>query len=326
MRSYIRGLSYYVPEETLTNQFFEEYLDTSDEWITQRTGIKERRRASKDVLTSDLALYASQKAIEKAGIDKKEIELIVCATATPDHLFPSTACILGNKLGINGTPAFDLAAGCTGFIYGLSVADSFIRAGAYRTVLVVGAEELFKIMDMEDRTTCVLFGDGAGAAVVCATEDEDRGILGFKLHADGAYGDLLILPARGVAVELNERVLEEKLHFARMKGNEVFKMAVREMGNVAMEVLEELGLSPDDIDWVVPHQANIRIIQALAKRINVPMEKVVVNLHKYGNTSAASIPIALGEALEEGRIKEGDLLLLVAFGAGFTWGAMVLKW
>ncbi len=326
MRSFIKGLSYYVPEEVLTNEFFEGYLDTSDEWITQRTGIKERRRASEDVLTSDLALYASQKAIEKAGIDKSEIELILCATATPDYLFPSTACILGDKLGINGVPAFDLAAGCTGFIYGLSVADAFIKAGIYKTVLVVGAEELFKIMDMEDRTTCVLFGDGAGAAVVCATEDEEKGIWGFKLHADGAYGDLLILPARGVAMELNEEVLKNKLHFARMKGNEVFKMAVREMGNVAMEILEELNLSPDDIDWVVPHQANIRIIQALAKRIKVPMEKVIVNLHKYGNTSAASIPIALGEAIEEGKIKEGDLLLLVAFGAGFTWGAMVLKW
>ncbi len=250
---------------------------------------------------------------------------MVCATATPDYLFPSTACIIGDKLGINGVPAFDIAAGCTGFIYGLAIADAFIRSGIYKTVLVVGAEELFKIMDMEDRSMCVLFGDGAGAAVVSVTED-DKGILGFKIHADGSYGDLLIMPARGVAVELTEDVIKKKLHFAKMKGNEVFKIAVREMGNVAAEVLSDLSISADNIDWVIPHQANIRIIQALAKRIGIPMDKVIVNLHKYGNTSAASIPIALGEALEEGKIKRGDMLLLVAFGAGLTWGAMVLKW
>ncbi len=325
MRSFIKGLSYYVPDEVLTNHFFEKYLDTSDEWITQRTGIKERRRAPKEVLTSDLGVAAAEKAIKQAGIDKAEIELVVCATATPDYLFPSTACIIGDKLGINGVPAFDIAAGCTGFIYGLAIADAFIRSGIYKTVLVVGAEELFKIMDMEDRSMCVLFGDGAGAAVVSVTED-DKGILGFKIHADGSYGDLLIMPARGVAVELTEDVIKKKLHFAKMKGNEVFKIAVREMGNVAAEVLSDLSISADNIDWVIPHQANIRIIQALAKRIGIPMDKVIVNLHKYGNTSAASIPIALGEALEEGKIKRGDMLLLVAFGAGLTWGAMVLKW
>ena len=325
MRSYIAGLGYYVPEEVVTNFDLEKILDTSDEWITQRTGIKERRRASSDILTSDLGVEASLKAFSAAGIDKNETELIICATATPDTPFPSTACIIGDKLGLNGVPAFDIAAGCTGFVYGLAIADAFIKAGIYKTILVVGAEEHFKIMDPEDRSMYVLFGDGAGAAVVTAT-DEDTGILGFELHADGAYGDLLIMPARGVAMELTEDVLRQKLHYAKMKGNEVFKIAVREMGNVSVSLLKKLNISSEDIDWVIPHQANIRIIQALAKRINVPMEKVIVNLHKYGNTSAASIPIALGEAIEEGKVKRGNLLLLVAFGAGLTWGAMLVRW
>ncbi len=325
MNSYIRGIGYYVPEEVLTNQYFESYLDTSDEWITQRTGIKERRRAAPDENTSDLGKRAAEIAIKNAGIDVSEVELIICATATPDTLFPSASCVIGHKLGIGGVPAFDLAAGCTGFVYALSVADAFVRSGAYKNVLVIGAEILTRIIDPMDRSTCVLFGDGAGAAVVSATE-EDRGILGFKLHADGGYGNLLYLPARGTAMELTEEVIRKRLHYTKMKGNELFKIAVREMGSVAVELLDELGVDKSQVDWLVPHQANIRIINALAKRLNLPMDKVVVNIEKYGNTSAASIPIALGEAVEDGRIKRGDLVLMVAFGAGLTWGALLLKW
>ncbi|BAT72117.1 3-oxoacyl-[acyl-carrier-protein] synthase III [Thermosulfidibacter takaii ABI70S6] len=326
MRSFIRGLSYYVPEEVLTNQYFESYLDTSDEWITQRTGIKERRRAASEENTSDMGKIAAERAIESAGISKDDIDLIICATATADMPFPSAACLIGAKLGLPGVPAFDLAAGCTGFVYALSVADAFIRSGSYRNILVIGAERLTRIIDPLDRATVVLFGDGAGAAVVSASEDENKGILGFKLHADGTYGDLLYMPARGTAVELTEEVIKQRLHYTKMKGNELFKIAVREMGNVAVKLLEELGIDRREVDWLIPHQANIRIISALAKRLGLYMDKVIVNLQKYGNTSAASIPIALGEAIEEGKIKKGDLLLLVAFGAGLTWGAIAIRW
>jgi len=325
VNAYVSGLSYYVPEEVLTNAYFESYLDTSDEWITQRTGIKERRRSAEGENTSDMGKIAAERAIEASGVSKEDIELVICATATPDMPFPSAACLIGAKLGLKGVPAFDLAAGCTGFVYGLAVASSFVRSGVYRNVLVIGAERLTKIIDFEDRSTCVLFGDGAGAAVVSAT-DEDRGILGFKLHADGSYGELLYLPARGTAIDLTPEVLEKKLHFTKMKGNELFKIAVREMANVSLELLEELGIDREQIDWLIPHQANIRIISTLAKRLGIPMDKVIVNIDRYGNTSAASIPIALGEALEEGRVKRGDNLLLVAFGAGLTWGAMFIKW
>ncbi len=325
MRSYIKGIAYYVPDEVLTNEYFESYLDTSDEWITQRTGIKERRRAAENENTSDMGRIAAERAIEKAGIDKKDIDLIVCATATADMLFPSAGCLIGDKLGLNGIPAFDLAAGCTGFVYALAVADGFVRSGVYKNVLVIGAERLTRIVDPMDRSTVVLFGDGAGAAVVSVTE-EDKGILGYKLHADGGFGELLYMPARGTAVELTEEVLKQRLHYAKMRGNELFKIAVREMGNVALEVLEETGVDKTEVDWLIPHQANLRIIASLAKRLKISMDRVVVNLHKYGNTSAASIPIALAEALDEGKIREGNILLLVAFGAGLTWGAILMRW
>ncbi len=325
MNAFVSGLAYYVPEEVLTNAYFESYLDTSDEWITQRTGIKERRRSAPDENTSDMGKKAAEKAIERSGVPREEIDLIICATATPDMLFPSAACLIGAKLGLNGVPAFDLAAGCTGFVYGLSVAAAYVKSGLYRNVLVIGAERLTRIIDFQDRSTCVLFGDGAGAAVVSATE-EDRGILGFRLHADGSYGELLYMPARGTAMELTEEVIKERLHYAKMRGNELFKIAVREMANVSLELLDQMGVSKEEIDWLIPHQANIRIISTLAKRLGLSMDRVVVNIDRYGNTSAASIPIALGEALEDGRVKRGDLLLLVAFGAGLTWGAMLIRW
>lgn len=325
MRAKIEGIGFYVPEEVVTNHDLEKILDTSDEWIVERTGIKERRRARQDELTSDLGVKASIAAMEKAGTSKEEIELIICATATPDHLFPSTGCLIGAKLGLNNVPAFDIAAGCTGFVYALAIADSFIRAGAYKKILVVGAEEIFKIVDPEDRSTYVLFGDGAGAAVVSSTEDENEGIIGWEINADGSYGDLLILPARGVAIPLTCETLKEKLHYVKMKGNEVFKLAVKNMGDVAVNLVKKLNINPNDIDWIIPHQANVRIIQALSKRLGVGMDKVIVNVDKYGNTSAASIPIAMAEAIEEGMIKKGDLVLLVAFGAGLTWGAMLLR-
>lgn len=324
MGAILKGLGFYVPEEVVTNFDLEKILDTSDEWIVERTGIRERRRARDDEYTSDLAVEASKIAIDRAGIGYGEIDFIICATATPDHLFPSTGCIIGAKLGLVGVPALDIAAGCTGFIYALALADSLIRSGSFKNILVVGAEELFKIVDPEDRSTYVLFGDGAGAAIVSAS-DVEKGIIGWELHADGNYGDLLIMPARGVKVPLTHEAIDNKLHYVKMKGNEVFKLAVRSMGDVSVSLLERLNMTSSDIDWVVPHQANIRIIQALAKRLDIPMDRVIVNVDRYGNTSAASIPIALCEAIDDGRIKKGNRVLLVAFGAGLTWGAMVVE-
>ncbi|MGB9668576.1 MAG: beta-ketoacyl-ACP synthase III [Thermosulfidibacteraceae bacterium] len=324
MKVAIKGMGFYVPEEVVTNFDLEKILDTSDAWIVERTGIRERRRAKDTELTSDLAVNASKMAIKNAGIDPTDIDFIICATASPDYLFPSTGCIVGTKLGLGGVPAVDIAAGCTGFIYALSIAHGLLATGNLKNVLVVGAEELFKIVDPEDRSTYVLFGDGAGAAILGLSED-DSGILGWELRADGGYGELLMLPARGVALPLNQETIEKKLHYVKMKGNEIFKLAVRCMGDVSLSLLKKLGMNSSQLDWIVPHQANIRIIQALAKRLDVPMERVIVNVDKYGNTSAASIPIAICEAIEEGKIKKGDVVLLVAFGAGLTWGAMVLR-
>jgi 3-oxoacyl-[acyl-carrier-protein] synthase-3 len=324
MKSYIAGIGTYVPEKVLTNADLEKMVDTSDEWIRTRSGIRERRISDSSVATSDLASIAAKKAIESAGITPEKIEAIIIGTATPDMLFPSTACLVQTKIGARNIIAFDISAGCTGFLYALSIADSFGKNG-YDNILVIGAETLTKITDYTDRTTCVLFGDGAGAAVIKKT-DGTSGFISSYFAADGASWKLLHQPAGGSKMPTSLESVEKRLHYIKMEGNEVFKLAVRAMAEAATETLKRAHISSDKIDLLIPHQANIRIIEATAKRLNIPMEKVCINLDKYGNTSAASIPIALDEALQQGRIKRGDLLLMVAFGAGFTWGGVLVRW
>lgn len=300
-------------------------VDTTDEWISARTGILERHIAENGVPSSDLAAEASRPALAEAGISPLDIELIIVATVTPDRLFPSTACSLQEKLGASNAAAFDLSAACSGFIYGLTLAKGLIATSVADVVLVVGVETLSKLVDWTDRNTCVLFGDGAGAAVV-APGDSEKGILATSMGSDGRLGSLLELPGGGSLNPASEETLQNRLHFIKMKGNEVFKNAVRAMGNVAEDALAKAGIRAEDVDLLIPHQANLRIIEATAKRLGVPMEKVFVNVHKYGNTSAASIPMALHEARKEGRVKDGDIVELVSFGAGFTWGAAVIRW
>lgn len=324
-RSKIVGTGSYVPKMVLTNFDLENMVNTSDEWIIERTGIRERRIAGKDEATSDLAYEASQRALKAAGIKPKDIDLILLATTTPDMLFPSTACILQDRLNAQKAAAFDISAACSGFIYALSIADQFIKAGIYKTILVIGAELLSRITDWSDRTTCILFGDGAGAAVIQPSGDR-RGIISTHLHSDGTLKDLLYLPGGGSRTPASKRSLEKRLHYIKMRGNETFKVAVRNLEEVALEALRANDFKPSDIDLFIPHQANIRIIQAIAKRLELPMEKVLVNIDRYGNTSAASIPIALDEAVNEGRIKEGDLILMEAFGGGLTWASAIIRW
>jgi len=302
----------YLPDRVLTNFDLENMVETSDEWITTRTGIRERR-ISQGETTSDMATEAALKALENSS--PEEVELIVVATATPDAFFPSTACKVQAKIENKRAVAFDISAACTGFIYGLYAADSIMRSKGVKKALVIGAERFSKIVNWKDRTTCILFGDGAGA--VCLEASDEEGILAFDLGADGSYGELLAAPSVGSN--------EEFPYFVRMKGNEVFKVAVRTMVNSAKRVLEKAGLTPDDVSLLIPHQANLRIINAIAQRLNLPEEKVFVNLDRYGNTSAASIPIALDEAVRSGRLKKGEVALLVAFGGGFTWGSCLIK-
>jgi 3-oxoacyl-[acyl-carrier-protein] synthase-3 len=309
----------------LSNRDLERMVDTTDEWISARTGILERHIAENGVPSSDLAAEASRPALAEAGISPLDIELIIVATVTPDRLFPSTACSLQEKLGASNAAAFDLSAACSGFIYGLTLAKGLIATSVADVVLVVGVETLSKLVDWTDRNTCVLFGDGAGAAVV-APGDSEKGILATSMGSDGRLGSLLELPGGGSLNPASEETLQNRLHFIKMKGNEVFKNAVRAMGNVAEDALAKAGIRAEDVDLLIPHQANLRIIEATAKRLGVPMEKVFVNVHKYGNTSAASIPMALHEARKEGRVKDGDIVELVSFGAGFTWGAAVIRW
>ena len=321
----ILGTGKYVPERVLTNQELEQMVETNDEWIVSRTGIRERRLAAPDQATSDLAYEASVSALQAAGITAEELDLIIVATITPDMFFPSTACILQDKLGASRAAAFDLSAACSGFIYGLATASSMIASGMYRHVLVVGAECLSRITDFTDRNTCILFGDGAGA-VVLGHVPEGRGFRAFELGADGAGGDLLKVCGGGSRVPATEQSIGERQHFIQMAGSEVFKFAVRIMGNAAEEALRKAGLGKEDIDLLVPHQANIRIIQSALNRLQLPEDKCMINLDKYGNVSAGSIPIALAEAVESGRIKEGDTIVMVGFGGGLTWGASVLTW
>jgi 3-oxoacyl-[acyl-carrier-protein] synthase-3 len=321
----ILGLGTYVPEKILTNKDLEKMVDTSDEWIVERTGIRERRIAAPDQATSDLATIAAERALAEAKTSPDEIELIIACTATPDMFFPSVACLVQANLQATGAAAFDLAAGCSGFMYGLATGAQFIRTGLYKKVLVVGAETLSRIMDYTDRNTCVLFGDGAAAAVLGECQP-GCGIIGINIGADGAGGDLLKLPAGGSRLPASAETVANRQHFVHMNGNEVFKWAVKAVGESAFKALESAGVDASQIDWLIPHQANIRIIQSAAKRLKVPMEKVIVNIDRYGNTSAASIGIALREAIDDGRVKDGDIIVAVGFGAGLTYASCVIKW
>ncbi|RKP55414.1 ketoacyl-ACP synthase III [Cohnella endophytica] len=321
----ILGTGKYVPERRLTNQDLEKMVDTNDEWIVSRTGMRERRIAAPEQATSDLAYEASLQALQAAGLTADQIDLIIVATITPDMFFPSTACLLQEKLGAKNAAAFDLSAACSGFIYGLANATGFIKMGMYKHVLVVGAECLSRITDYTDRNTSILFGDGAGA-VVLGQVPEGRGFKSFKLGADGAGGDLLRICGGGSRLPSSEQSVNEKRHFIEMNGRDVFKFAVRVMGSAAEEALAHAGYTKADIDLLIPHQANIRIIQSALERLNLSEDKAMINLDRYGNMSAASIPLALAEAVEEGRVNEGDCLVLVGFGGGLTWGASVLIW
>jgi len=321
----ITGTGSYAPKKVITNHDLEKLVDTSDDWITERTGIKERRIAEKGQNTSDLAYEASRKALKAAGLEADELDLILGATMTPDMILPSMSCVLQEKLGARKAAAFDLYAACSGFIYGMSVADAFIRSGMYKNVLLVGAEILSRFTDWEDRSTCILFGDGAGA-VVLQRHAGKRGILSTHLHSDGSLGDLLHVPAGGAQHPASHDTIRKRMHFIRMKGNETFKAAVRALEGVVQETLKHNKVKPEEIDFLVPHQANMRIIQAMAQRLNMPMEKVVLTLPKYGNTSAASIPMALDEAVRDGRIKDNHLLLFEAFGGGLTWASALVRW
>ncbi|MFH1395010.1 MAG: beta-ketoacyl-ACP synthase III [Candidatus Omnitrophota bacterium] len=324
-RTGILGLGKYLPANILTNADLERMVNTSDEWITTRTGIKQRRIAADNEATSDMAVKAAKSALKNSGLEPKDLDLIIVATITPDMFFPSTACLLQHKLGAGKVAAFDISVACSGYVYGLTIADQFIKSGLYKRALVVAAEKLSTVTDWEDRSTCVLFGDGAGAAVL--GQVETGGILGAALGADGSKGDLLQLPAGGSRMPASIKTVENKLHTIKMEGNVLFKHAVKIMADAALAVTEPLGLKGEDIDIIIPHQANIRILNALAKRMGVnPEEKVYLNIEKYGNMSAASSAVALTEAVEEGRIKKGDIILMDAFGGGLTWGALVIEW
>ena len=323
----IAGLGVAVPDRVVTNADFEKTLDTSDQWIVERTGIRERRLAGPGESLAMLSQQASEIAMEKAGITAGDLDAIVLGTATPDRLLPSTACDLQALLGADNAAAFDISAACPGFIYAITVAEALIAAGQSENVLVVGAEKLSTITDMTDRSTAILFGDGAGAAVIRpVSRSNGRGILSTFIRSDGKLAPLLYRPGGGACDPISEKVVRERSHFIKMAGREVFKAAVLAMSQACDEALSRAGVTSDQIDLLVPHQANIRIIEATAKHAGVPMEKVMVNVDRYGNTSSASIPLAIDQAITEGRIKPGSLLLLVAFGAGFTWGSVVVRW
>ena len=316
----ITGTGSYLPEKILTNKDLENIVDTSDEWIRDRTGIRQRHVAGEREYTVDLAEKAARNAIEAAGVSVKDIDLVIVATTTPDRVFPSTACLLQQRLDIHGCAAFDVQAVCTGFVYALGIADQFFKAGTSKCALVVGAETLSRILDWSDRNTCVLFGDGAGAVVLQA--DEETGILSSHLHADGSYEHLLTV---NYGVSTGKREILEGSGGITMKGNEVFKMAVNTLGRIVDETLQYNNMQKSDIDWLVPHQANIRIINATARKLSMSLDHVVVTVDKHGNTSAASVPLALDVAVRDGRIKKGETLMLEAFGGGFTWGSVLLK-
>ncbi|OGF62263.1 MAG: 3-oxoacyl-ACP synthase [Candidatus Fischerbacteria bacterium RBG_13_37_8] len=324
-RARIVGTGSYVPDKILTNQDLEKIVDTSDEWITTRTGIKERRIAPEGVYTSILAMEAAKKALEQAEVSPKELDLIICSTISPDQPLPSTAAFIQHGLGANTCGAFDMAAACSGFLYGITVAEQFILTGKYKRILVIGVELLSRVMDWEDRATCILFADGAGAAVIMPSED-DRGIVHTIMHIDGAFTDYLHIPGGGMRYVSSHETLNNKMHFVKMRGNELFKVATRFMENVSREIMEQTKISIDDIKYFIPHQANQRISIAVAERLGLPMEKLYSNIDRIGNTSSASIPIALDELNRAYKLDKGDLILLASFGAGVTWAGVLLKW
>ena len=314
-----------MPERVLTNGELEKMLNTSDEWIHTRSGIRERRIASPEQATSDLAAIAAERALTHAGIKSEEVDLVIVATMSPDMLFPSTACIVQDRIGAKNAGAFDLSAGSTSFVYGMAVGSQFISTGSYHTVLVVGVDMLLRMINWEDRNTCVLFGDGAGA-VVLRPASEGSGILAFKLRSDGAGGPHLLIPAGGTRRPASRETVDGKLHCLQMNGREIIQFAVRVIGEATEEVLAAAGLKNSDLDFFIPHQANIRIIEAAANKLGLSMKKVLVNVDRYGNTASASIPLALEEAVRDGRIKKGDHIAMVGYGAGLTWGGLVMKW
>lgn len=321
----ILGTGSYLPEQIITNKDLEQLVDTTEEWIVTRTGIKERRKAPKEIATSDMGAIACERAIEAAGITALDIDLIMVATVTPDMFFPSTAALIQDKIGAKNAAALDISAACSGFIYGLAIGSQMIATGMYKHILVVGAETLSRILDPKDRGTLIIFGDGAGAAVIGPVE-KDTGFLAFDLGSDGSGGHLLCQEAGGSRIPITAEALEKGQQYVRMSGNEVFKFAVKIMGKTALKALEKAGLTREDVDFLVPHQANIRIVDAAVKRLRLSSEKVYVNLDRYGNMSGASIPVALDEALRENKIKPGDNLVLVGFGAGLTWASCVIRW
>ncbi len=325
VRAAITGLGSAVPQKVMTNRDFEKILDTSDEWITQRTGIKQRRIADPDQSTATLGADAARAALSEAGIEPAELDMIICSTVTPDMIFPATACFIQDALNATDVPAFDLSAACSGWLYGLTTAQQFIATGMYKNILVIGSETLSRFSDYADRTSCILFGDGAGAAVLQPTDNPDRGIRYSVMHTDGSGWDYIHVPAGGAREPTTQKTLDENGHFIKMRGRDVYKFAVEKMQWLLADCMEKCDLSPDDVDLVVPHQVNIRIIKSATGKLNFPLEKVYVNIDRYGNTSAASIPIAMVEARDEGKIGPGSLVLLVAFGAGLTWAGTVLR-
>jgi len=323
-QSGILGLGCYLPDRKITNKDLEKMVDTSDEWIMTRTGIRERRIAPKEFAASDLGLEAAMAAIKDAGLAPEDIDLIIAATVTGDMAFPSTACIIQDKIGAKNAAAFDINAACSGFVFGITTAKNYVDSGLYKNALVIGTEKMTSLVDWQDRSTCVLFGDGAGACVI--GKSKNRQIVSCFIGCDGSGGNLLKLPAGGSRMPATEETVKNKLHFLKMEGNEVFKLAVKVMADAANKAVTKAGLLCSDIDLLIPHQANIRILMAVAKKIGLPEEKIFLNIEKYGNMSSASTAVALAEANKEGRIKKGDNVTLVAFGAGLTYGAVVIKW
>jgi len=326
-RSRLAGTGSYLPEKRLSNDDLAQLVDTNDQWIRERTGIRWRRIASEGEATSDLSLRASQQALEAAGLSPQDLDMILVATVSPDQPMPNTACVLQRKLGARDCMAVDISAACTGFVYGYSIADQFIRSGTYKHILVVGGEVLHRYVNYKDRDTCILFGDGAGAAIISrASDHQDSQVHSVHLHADGMISDLFELPAGGSAIPFSQHVLDNGLQYVRMKGREIFKHAVRTMSQSCDEALQSNGMKPEDISWIIPHQANLRIIEAVAKHFGIPMDKVVVEIEDMGNTSAATVIVALDRAIRDGRIQRGQNILLTAFGAGVTSGSLLMRY
>lgn len=323
MKAGIKGTGYYLPKRVVTNFELEKTVDTNDEWIRTRTGIEERRIAAPDEFVSDMAVKAAEMAVKNAGIQTKDIDLIITATITADNPWPSAAALIGKKMGLEGVPAFDISAACSGFIYGLELCRSMVDSGRYKNALLIASEKLSAITDWQDRNTCVLLGDGAGAVIISPVKD--GGILSAKIHCDGSDREMLYQPAGGSAMPASVETVNNRMHYLKMDGAEIYKHAIDKMPKVLEEAMTEAGLKPENLDFVIFHQANIRIIQSIARKFKWPEEKNIVNIQKYGNTSAATIPIALAEAVEQGKIKKGHTVAFSAFGAGLTWGGAVVK-